>query len=284
MRVVADDELERGVDLIVAAVRAFVALDDHGARALLDHDERAGEQRGRLVAGRGEHQMDRPLDRGAGRDVDHDAVAHERGVERDRDVARSRPPCRDASATSASPCASACAIERMVRPVSSAARSDSSGDERAVDEHQPPALDVGEQRAGVLGARLRGRVGRRPRAASRRASARAGRCISTPRRGGAAGPLLRSARTRPRAAAPRPAACPSPPAIRPRAAARRRSSSSGQFSHRHSAATRRFLELRVAAALRARAPAPCRRSSRCGPSTAHARRPARCSRAGAGSA
>ena len=36
--------------------------------------------------------------------------------------------------------------------------------------------------------------------------------------------------------------------------------------------------------LRARAPAPCRRSSRCGPSRARAPRPARCSRAGAGSA
>ena len=86
MRLVGDRQLQRGIGLIVAAVGALVALDQHRARALLDHDQRAGEQRGRLVAGRGEHEMDRPLDRGAGRDMDHDAVAHEGGVERDRRI------------------------------------------------------------------------------------------------------------------------------------------------------------------------------------------------------
>ena len=41
------------------------------ARApLLDHDQRAGEHRRRPLAGRGKHQMDRPLDRRALGDVD----------------------------------------------------------------------------------------------------------------------------------------------------------------------------------------------------------------------
>ena len=40
MGLVADHELERGVDLVLAPT-AFVALDQHRARALLDDDERA---------------------------------------------------------------------------------------------------------------------------------------------------------------------------------------------------------------------------------------------------
>ena len=159
MRVVGDGKLQRGVRLIVAAVRAFVALDDHRARALLDHDERAGEQRGRLVAGRGEHQMDRPLDRGAGRHMDHDAVAHEGGVERDRHV------------VGREHLAEILRRQRIVLRQRLRHRADREaglerreigqfGRKHAVDEHQPPAVDVGEQRAGVLRARLRGGIGR----------------------------------------------------------------------------------------------------------------------------
>ena len=86
--VVADDELERGVDLMAGG--GVVALDQHGARALLDHDQRAGEHRGGFVAGRGKHQMDRPLDRRAVGNVDDGAVAHQRGVERDHALALGR--------------------------------------------------------------------------------------------------------------------------------------------------------------------------------------------------
>ncbi len=58
MGLVPDLEFERGVDLIVVAGRAFVALDQHGARALLDDDERAGKDRGRRLAGIDEDEMD----------------------------------------------------------------------------------------------------------------------------------------------------------------------------------------------------------------------------------
>jgi hypothetical protein len=63
-----------------------MALNDHGARALLDQNERTGEQRRRLLAGRREHEMNRPLDRRSCRDLNDDAVAHEGGIERDRHV------------------------------------------------------------------------------------------------------------------------------------------------------------------------------------------------------
>ena len=88
VRLVADDQFERGVDLMAGG--GVVALDQHGARALLDHDQRAGEHRGRLVAGRGKHQMDRPLDGRALGDVNDGAVAHQRGVERDHALALGR--------------------------------------------------------------------------------------------------------------------------------------------------------------------------------------------------
>ena len=188
MRVVGDRQLQRGIGLVVAAVRALMALDQHRARALLDHDERAGEQRGRLVAGRREHEMDRPLDRGAGRDVDHDAVAHEGGVERDRRIVGRdhlaemlrRPAHRPPRAPAPS--------GGWSGRVSSVGEIGQLGHERAIDEHEPPAVDVGEQRRRHpwRAPSRRHRAG--SRAASRRASARAGRCTSTPRRAGAAGP------------------------------------------------------------------------------------------------
>ena len=203
MGVVADHKLERGVDLIVAAA-GLVALDQHDARALLDHDQRAGEHRGRLVAGRGKHQMDRPLDRRALGDVDDRAVAHQRGVERDHAlVARPARPCRDVGDQRDRPPPAPRAIERMVRPGDRSARSDSSGTNAPSTNTMRRASMSPISCAGVLGARLGGGVGRRRRAASPRASARADRCISTPRRAGAAGRARRSARTRPRAA-PRP--------------------------------------------------------------------------------
>ena len=63
-----------------------MALDQHRARALSITTSERANTRGRLVAGLHEHEMDRPRERRAGRDVDHGAVAHEGGVERDRDV------------------------------------------------------------------------------------------------------------------------------------------------------------------------------------------------------
>ena len=93
-----------------------------------DHDQRAGEHRRRLVAGRGKHQMDRLLDGRALGDVNERAVAHQRGVERrPRPRARSATTLPRCAATSGSPAASACAIERMVRPGDRFCRSDNSG-------------------------------------------------------------------------------------------------------------------------------------------------------------
>ena len=83
---VADLELERRIHLVLAGIRADMAFHQHGARALLDHDERADEYRGRLLARIHEHEMDRPRQRDTLRDMDHRAVTHERGIERDRHV------------------------------------------------------------------------------------------------------------------------------------------------------------------------------------------------------
>src|SRR4051794_17998660 len=82
MRLVRDRKLKRGVDLIVTLGGALMALDQHDARALLDHDKRAREQRSRLVAARRKDEMDRLLDRSVRRHMDQRAVPHERRIER----------------------------------------------------------------------------------------------------------------------------------------------------------------------------------------------------------
>ena len=48
MGLVADEHLERRIDLIVAAGRTFVAFDQHHAGASADHHQRAHEARGGL--------------------------------------------------------------------------------------------------------------------------------------------------------------------------------------------------------------------------------------------
>ena len=86
MRGVADLELERRIHLVLIAIRADMAFDQHRARPLLDHDERADEHRRGLLARIHENKMDRPRQRSALRDPDHRAVTHESGIERDRHV------------------------------------------------------------------------------------------------------------------------------------------------------------------------------------------------------
>ena len=63
-----------------------------------------------------EDEMQRPLDGGAGGDADHCAIAHQRGVERDRDVVRRRQACRDGPIASDHSSASASASEPIVKP------------------------------------------------------------------------------------------------------------------------------------------------------------------------
>ncbi len=65
-------------------------------RALADADQRAREQRDRLVRRGDEDEMQRPRDRGTVGNPDHRAVAHHRGVERERRVVLQR---RDAAET-----------------------------------------------------------------------------------------------------------------------------------------------------------------------------------------
>ena len=213
MGLIADEHFERSVGLIAAAGRPLVAFDQHHARALADRHQRTGETRRRLFR-RGEHEMQRPLDGRAGAHADDGAVAHQRGVERDRNVARGRE-------LAEMPHQLVVVLgerggERSERkPVFQRCRVGQFRHERAVDKNKPQRLALVEQRARALGARLRLRIGRASPAALRRASARADRCISSPRRGDAAGLRVRTRRTRP----PAPSRSPRRPADAARACA-----------------------------------------------------------------
>ncbi len=170
MGVVADHQLERGVDLV--ACGRVVAFDQHDAGALLDHHQRAGEHRSRPVAGRGEHQMDRPLDRRALGDVDQRAIAHQRGVERDHalllgghDLAEISGGERIARGQRLGHGPDGQSLREIVE-VGQIRR------KHAVDEHDAPHLHVADQLAGVLGALLGGlawRTGQRLGVAHKRA-------------------------------------------------------------------------------------------------------------------
>ena len=220
--------------------------------------------------------MDRPLDRGAVGDADHRAVAHQRGVERDRRVVGRERPCRHAALTSGSPLASASAMRadgqaRLGRQIGQLRH------EGAVDERRAAGIDAAEQLAGLLGARLGGRIRRRRPAAWPRASARADRCISIPRRAGAAGRRV-EARER-RLAQRRDRALARQRAARRRIGVGQRLLGGGLDRCGLQRSSRAPPRPGIARSPwpRARAPAPCRRSSRRGLWPARARRPARCS-------
>ena len=83
---VPDHEIARGIHLVVGAGRALVAFDQHRAGAVLDHDQIADKTRRRLVAGGDRDDMERPRDIGALGDTYDDAVAHQRRIERNRDI------------------------------------------------------------------------------------------------------------------------------------------------------------------------------------------------------
>ena len=228
MGVVADHEFERGVDLLPR--RRVMALDQHDAGALLDHHQRAGEHRGRLVAGRGEHQMDRPLDRGALGDMDQRAVAHQRGVELDHALAIRRGDLAEMLGDHGIAGGQRLGHRTDGQPLREIVEIGQVRREHAVDEHDAPRVHVADQRAGLSWhGSWRHRPARRP-AAWHRAAAPGDRCISTPRPAGAASPVRRTAPPR-RPAAPRPCgrreAWPWRPHRRRRAPARPRSSRCG---------------------------------------------------------
>ncbi len=149
---------------------------------------------------------------------------------------------------------------RSVSPSSRPAEIGQFGDESAVDKNEAARLDVAEHaRRRFLATRLGRGIRRRAPAAWRRASARAGRYISTPRRGDAAGLPWRTRRRRHRAGRRR----------RRRRAADRApcaktcasSVSAAVLMVVTSAFTPRLpLDTRHSRAPRARARAPCRRS------------------------
>ena len=88
--------------------------------------------------------MQRPLDGRAGAHPDHGAVAHQRGVERDRNVACRRK-LAEMRVSSASFPASAAASELTVRPSLQRRSVGQFRHERAVDENQPQRFDIAEQ-------------------------------------------------------------------------------------------------------------------------------------------
>src|ERR1043166_1738728 len=86
MRAIADGQFERRIDLIVATLWTVVALDQHGARIRANDDQRTGEHCRRTAPGTDEDEMDRSRKCGALPDLDYRAIAHERGVERNRHI------------------------------------------------------------------------------------------------------------------------------------------------------------------------------------------------------
>ena len=150
--------------------------------------------------------------------------------------------------------------------------------ERAVDEHEPAALDVVDHGAGAIWRAPWPRHRAGSRAALPRASARADRCTSSPRRGDAAGPRGRTHRRRRRAArdrARRRAAACRACAYVVRQRGLRRGLDHLHVSHgvirlrswrplsAHAAAS--SADIPHSRAPRAPAPDPCRRCARCGP-------------------
>ena len=195
MRPVADKQFQRRVDLIVAAGGTFMALDQHGPRARLDDDQRTHKARRRLCPKQRRRRC-------SGRSMVAPAATRMTApspisaVLSATATSLGRREFAEVRGDRASLSASASPSETIERPGSSAAVSDNSGHECAVDENQPAALDIAEHLpAQSSAARFGGGIGRARRAAWRRASARADRCISSPRRGGAAGLLWRTRRT-----------------------------------------------------------------------------------------
>ncbi len=159
MSAVAGEQFERGIDLIVAAGRAFVTLDQHGASAGLDDEQRAHETRGGLFR-RHEDKMQRPRDGRACGNADHRAIAHQCGIERNGNITARRELAEMAHDERIA------ADERIgkradAQPVFELCSVGQFRDKGAVDKNQPPRFEIAGQRAGFLRQRLGRRIRRR---------------------------------------------------------------------------------------------------------------------------
>ena len=216
-------------------------------------------------------------------DLDDRAVAHEGGIERVGDVAFAGPAAQPRKSGKR-----IAACQRRGKRAKSSAPAQARRDRRAPQRarRRRRRCAAAQARRTALPAAPHAPLRPRPaarRAAWRRASGRAGRCISTPRHAGAASRAPRTGGTPPRGG-PRPA--PSGKSRRSAAKASARPISAAVLMRgdlgRHGVTPPRP-GIAHSRWLRARARAPCRRCARCGRSTARARCPARYGRAAAGS-
>ena len=194
-RVVADRDDQGVVDLIgLRALGADVAFHQRRAGVLAEADQRAREHRRRRGAAGDMDDMQRLRQHDAVGDLDHDAIGHHRAVERHHGIGIvGREQLR---------------LQRGIAGFQHLAqRADADvlfqdrpslgkfWREHAIHQHQPAHALDGVQLQGGGGALQRRGIRRAAPAAAPRASARADRCISSPRSAGAAGPRAHRLRT-----------------------------------------------------------------------------------------
>ena len=273
---VADHKLERGVDLVRRPQASWLSTSMARAPGSITTSERVNTEAGREPVAANTRWIGRsavaPLATRTSAPSRISAVLS--ATTPSRSGGTTLPRC---AASCGSPAAIASAIERMVRPGDRLARSESSGTNMPSTKTMRRASMSPSQLPGAPAHATWPRRRARRRSAWRRASARAGRCISTPRSAGAAGPRPRTTET-PLRAAPTPA--PSPGSVGLAATNASASACSALVFMLRTSAFMMRVPLRPGIPrspwLRARARVPCRRSWRCGRARARAPRRARC--------
>ena len=152
-RRVANHQLKRGVDSIIRLAATLVGLDQRRAGAFTDHHQRSGDHRRRRSTGIDENQVDRPLDGDIRRNRDHDAVAGQRGVERERGIVGGHHRAQTLRQHGL------VQGQRFRHRANGKAGFETGQvgqlcDEGAVDQHQAAKAKAGEQPSGVLRPRL----------------------------------------------------------------------------------------------------------------------------------
>ena len=282
LSVLSHHQLHRMVDLVVEFVRAFVTFHDGRMRALADDNQRAREQSSCGRGGVDELQVNWPGNNGAFGDSDYRAVSHERSIERDRDVVgRNHGAERADNLRIAGRERTGHGNDRQ--PGIEPGKIGQVGHECAVNEHEPLRVKSGQKPFGLARARDRGgirRPGERLGVAHQRAQIGVLPFLDAPVRqtvrletAERRGTLLGSSRQL--------APCRSKGLGKPLLG--RSSDRSDVGAHRND-----LTPLRPGTAHsrspRARGPIPCRRSSRCAPSTARGPHREQCIRAAADSA